>query len=900
MQFLINRKFLFKLIVAVCVVLTIFNFIMSTKVNAEDNFIVSIGGKLLEPLVSLVVALGDGCVGILHNVIMGENISNIVIDTSTGWISIIIGIVVGTVVVAGLIALTIATAGAGTAIVGAVIGAMGSIVVTAGVTGLAAGVIAYCVIDGNSLPEVTLLPLYSIGPQEIFEGKILLFDVNIFNPKEIYVDIDGNYQKLSEWKNNGNTDTTVIDRYVFFKDGNPSNTSAENIVITSNSNAAYELKNSIAEWYYTIRNIALIAFVLVLLYVGIKIAISSTASEKSKYKEMFKDWLVGICLLFIIHYIMIFAVNITEKVTNLLSSSMGEIYTLVKINDANPKLIEKLKEQGFGSAIEGNNISWGTNLMGKIRIESQLKDGFNFIGYSLCYLVLVIYTITFTFTYLKRLLYIVFLVIIAPLIAVTYPIDKIRDGKAQGFDIWFKEFIFNLIIQPFHLLMYFVLVGMAVDLANSNILYSIVAIGFMIPAEKLLRKMFGFEKASTPGFLSGAAGAAATMSGIQALGKFASKGFGGKSSSKETGKTKENDKINFQDDRGIDSKHSKSDLYSNFAQEYQTENMNSQNDNEKNTTNDMNQKESEKNTYFDDGFNQNANGEYFNPYTDEYDPEYNPFKEENDSDEQNNLDNNIDLENNNSENKDQKANTDVEDNSEDNDKNEKRQIRNRAIKYYGKSIGKGLVKGAGFVSRKGMALSLGAIGGTIGLASGIATGSPSSALKNTTAGAIAGGAIGTGISKNTVFDMKDEIINKGQNSYNKAAKEIYGEKYGEIMRKRSDDKFRKDKELRKMYAEKLKLKKKEEIDKAMDDAVKYREWGVTDNDTIIRAMKIEDKKDKNRASTKRIAAARLATASKTEKELETNMKAFGKTKGITKEQTEEMEAMVRQINYKDL
>ena len=71
---------------------------------------------------------------------------------------------------------------------------------------------------------------------------------------------------------------------------------------------------------------------------------------------------------------------------------------------------------------------------------------------------------------------------------VPYAIDKIRDGKAQGFDIWFKEFIFNLIIQPFHLLMYFVLVGMAVDLANSNILYSIVAIGFMIPAEKLLRK----------------------------------------------------------------------------------------------------------------------------------------------------------------------------------------------------------------------------------------------------------------------------------------------------------------------------------------------------------------------------------------------------------------------------
>ena len=48
------------------------------------------------------------------------------------------------------------------------------------------------------------------------------------------------------------------------------------------------------------------------------------------------------------------------------------------------------------------------------------------------------------------------------------------------------------------------------DFASQNILYVVVALGFMIPAEKLLRKFFGFNKADTPGLLAGPAGAAAT------------------------------------------------------------------------------------------------------------------------------------------------------------------------------------------------------------------------------------------------------------------------------------------------------------------------------------------------------------------------------------------------------
>ena len=116
-----------------------------------------------------------------------------------------------------------------------------------------------------------------------------------------------------------------------------------------------------------------------------------------------------------------------------------------------------------------------------------------------------------------------FLTVIAPLVAVTYPIDKISDGHAQAFNTWLKEYIFNLLIQPMHLLLYVLLISMAFELAGQNMIYCLVAIGFMMPAEKFIRSLFGFDKAKTPGFLAGATGAALTVGLMQGLANFGKK-----------------------------------------------------------------------------------------------------------------------------------------------------------------------------------------------------------------------------------------------------------------------------------------------------------------------------------------------------------------------------------------
>lgn len=130
-----------------------------------------------------------------------------------------------------------------------------------------------------------------------------------------------------------------------------------------------------------------------------------------------------------------------------------------------------------------------------------------------------------------------FLTLIAPVVALTYPIDRAGDGKAQAFDLWIKEFSFNALLQPLHLLIYIVLVGSAVDLATNNPLYAIVCLGFIIAAEKLLKQMFGFNKASggTVGSLAGAAGVTALAS--KALTNFA-KGPGGHHGGGKDGKVR--------------------------------------------------------------------------------------------------------------------------------------------------------------------------------------------------------------------------------------------------------------------------------------------------------------------------------------------------------------------------
>lgn len=342
-------------------------------------------------------------------------------------------------------------------------------------------------------------------------------------------------------------------------------------LVTVLKSPASELRSYVAGWYKTLRNFALVSLLSILVYIGIRIVLSSVASDKAKYKQMLIDWVVALSLLLVMHYIMSFSVYIVDKARQMIDSIQVDTKTKdevrnkagdidigkavdvfilsAKDEDGNTdedmkkiikssyktmaeKKVTRLKQFFFTDltlenqatdAESANVFVWpASNFMEEARMKYQLyrKDGsenVSMYGYGLIYVILVIYTIIFLFTYMKRVVYMAFLTVIAPLVAVTYPIDKLNDGKAQAFDMWFKEYIFNLLLQPLHLLLYSVLIGSAMNFAADNLVYVIMALGFFMPAEKLLRRFFGFEKAQTPGLFGGPAGSALMFSGLQRL-----------------------------------------------------------------------------------------------------------------------------------------------------------------------------------------------------------------------------------------------------------------------------------------------------------------------------------------------------------------------------------------------
>ena len=256
---------------------------------------------------------------------------------------------------------------------------------------------------------------------------------------------------------------------------------------------ANKLQSYVSKWYIALRTIALVGLLSVLLYIGIRIILSSaSANDKAKYKNMLKDWIVAICILFTLHYIMAFMLDMTENANNIIRNNVAT----------------KSSSEDYEKDILMSDIR---NKIGE-SYKDVKKDMWDVAGYTVMYLALVILTGVFTVQYLKRVIYMAFLTMIAPMIALTYPLDKIKDNKAQAFSFWLREYIFNCLIQPVHFLLYTLLIGNASDFATTNMLYAIVALGFLVPAEKLIKEMFGIKSSTPVGTLGAAAGGAVVMS----------------------------------------------------------------------------------------------------------------------------------------------------------------------------------------------------------------------------------------------------------------------------------------------------------------------------------------------------------------------------------------------------
>lgn len=90
--------------------------------------------------------------------------------------------------------------------------------------------------------------------------------------------------------------------------------------LSGDNNPVKLLRESIANWYYALRMIAIIMLLCILIYVGIRMATSTLADDKAKYKSMLWNWLVSMAIVFVLHYIIVIVINVNNSLVDVLYS----------------------------------------------------------------------------------------------------------------------------------------------------------------------------------------------------------------------------------------------------------------------------------------------------------------------------------------------------------------------------------------------------------------------------------------------------------------------------------------------------------------------------------------------------------------------------------------------------
>lgn len=364
----------------------------------------------------------------------------------------------------------------------------------------------------NALSQIAnyLLGLMTLGTRAVFIGWIEVGEMIL----TWILDIDNSLDKVNTDSMDVYAQKTVNVESILFNrvpilnanifetasveyDANKTEQETDADKIAKNDEIVPIIRNAVAKWYYILRLIAIAFMLLVLIFVGIKMVLSTVASEKAVYKQMLIDWVAGMIIVFTIHYIMISIFAINDAIVNGLQALLA----------GNNEI--QLEEYQYGLDENGKVESKTFNEMETTLYESartrayslSLTDGFTGL---IIYGVLVYYAWRFAIKYFIRVFNIMILTIVAPVISASYALNKVMTGKSKIFSGWLTEYVINVIIQLFHVIIYVSFVSIALKLSAESLpgaILAFVLLHFMLESEKLLRTLF--KMSGGKGSLSG-------------------------------------------------------------------------------------------------------------------------------------------------------------------------------------------------------------------------------------------------------------------------------------------------------------------------------------------------------------------------------------------------------------
>ena len=253
------------------------------------------------------------------------------------------------------------------------------------------------------------------------------------------------------------------------------------------------IKDTLNSIFKSFQSIAIVLYMIIVAYMGLRIMLNSTARQGAKYKELILYLIQGVMILFLFPYVIKYTIDINDAFVH-----------YIDINKVSTKNVSASFKSVTNSGLD--NITSASK-----QTESDLINGSDYMSlmyqeakekgrlvYAICFAVMVKQLIAFLVIYFKRLLTIIFLIAIFPLVSISYAIDKIGDGKSQAFNNWYKEFALNVFLQSFHAIIYVIGMAMIVEIGNAgnfsrNWLVIILLLEFIANGDEFLRNLFGVK-----------------------------------------------------------------------------------------------------------------------------------------------------------------------------------------------------------------------------------------------------------------------------------------------------------------------------------------------------------------------------------------------------------------------
>lgn len=265
-------------------------------------------------------------------------------------------------------------------------------------------------------------------------------------------------------------DIKILDTNVFRTSSNNTDDA------TVKTNDAY--KKGVAKWYAVVRmfalSISLILFIMATIYLIYQSVTEMGSKSLDKSKQLMTNLIKSMAIMLLLPFALAAAMYISDLFIGILSNIR---LTLIKNGAMN-----------FENKIYINALS-PSNSVGRYGIK-----------YVLCiisYYWLVLIQIRFLFVYINRFYTLGFLVLISPVIATTYALDKVGDNESQILNSYISEFTSLLLLGVIYAMMYIVFMILLSSIVNLQPITGLIILMLYGRIEKTVKAIFGVRDLTT-------------------------------------------------------------------------------------------------------------------------------------------------------------------------------------------------------------------------------------------------------------------------------------------------------------------------------------------------------------------------------------------------------------------